>query len=414
MKFMKTLCLFTTAILIITITTTNIVVVGAKENANLNNCLKATSDVQFFICHFCKNNLLNYISNQKDAKVATDMCSSSDSNNNNNSTTYEQLDIISSTIISYGNLHGYYWNNASLTKLCLTHLIQFMPRRDTILMYGQLDVFLEYLFQHIRYAILSRTKGPSFLNAKEIPIEIFLDYVLPYSFLNEKRDLTFKWRSRFYQLFHHNISKLENITSAMHYIASEIPSSFISGYLQVDGNAELGDPISWESETSPMNLSPQQVVEHHGSCTGTAITMAAAARSVGIPIRIAGCSQSIEGDDHHWTEYYEPNVIGPFKDFWHTKEGTSNGNAGGPWDALSEPMEKCLGYLIAKDPKKLNTIYASQYSGKENMILQWGGYTYDGYVYDHVGGVNRCGAYCTKWGCGQKHDQFYNQMECGV
>ena len=48
------------------------------------------------------------------------------------------------------------------------------------------------------------------------------------------------------------------------------------------------------------------------------------------------------------------------------------------------------------------------------MILQWGGYTYDGYVYDRVGGVNRCGAYCTKWGCGQKHDQFYNQMECGV
>ena len=59
-------------------------------------------------------------------------------------------------------------------------------------------------------------------------------------------------------------------------------------------------------------------------------------------------------------------------------------------------------------------VYASQYSGKENMILQWGGYTYDGYVYDRVGGVNRCGAYCTKWGCGQKHDQFYNQMECGV
>ena len=67
-------------------------------------------------------------------------------------------------------------------------------------------------------------------------MEIFLDYVLPYSFLNEKRDLTFKWRSRFYQLFHQNISKLENITSAMHYIASEIPSSFIIAILGVLGD----------------------------------------------------------------------------------------------------------------------------------------------------------------------------------
>ena len=36
--------------------------------------------------------------------------------------------------------------------------------------------------------------------------------------------------------------------------------------------------------------------------------MAAAARSVGIPIRIAGCSQSIQGDDHHWTEFYDTMI----------------------------------------------------------------------------------------------------------
>ena len=50
MKFMKTLCLFTIAILIITIAATNIVVVGAKENDNNNlNCLKYPTDDQFFI-----------------------------------------------------------------------------------------------------------------------------------------------------------------------------------------------------------------------------------------------------------------------------------------------------------------------------------------------------------------------------
>lgn len=64
--------------------------------------------------------------------------------------------------------------------------------------------------------------------------------------------------------------------------------------------------------------------------------MAAVARSVGIPIRIAGCSQSIPDDDHHWTEFYDDkSSSGQFGDSWHTKEGVSKGNEGGPWDAPS-------------------------------------------------------------------------------
>ena len=64
--------------------------------------------------------------------------------------------------------------------------------------------------------------------------------------------------------------------------------------------------------------------------------MAAVARSVGIPIRVAGCSQSILDDDHHWTEFYDDkSASGPFGDSWHTKEGVSKGNEGGPWDAPS-------------------------------------------------------------------------------
>ena len=123
-------------------------VVLAKGNNENNNCLStSTSDVQFFICNFCKNNILNYISNQDNEKLTTEMCSSS--NMMDNSTIGEKIQLISSTIVTYGNLHGYYWNNATLTKLCLSHLVQYMPRRDTILMYGQLDVFLEYLFEHI-------------------------------------------------------------------------------------------------------------------------------------------------------------------------------------------------------------------------------------------------------------------------
>ena len=45
-----------------------------------------------------------------------------------------------------------------------------------------------------------------------------------------------------------------------------------------------------------------------------------------------GCSQSIvANDDHHWVEFWDPSAEGPFGDYWHTKEGVSNGNSGGPW-----------------------------------------------------------------------------------
>ena len=53
-----------------------------------------------------------------------------------------------------------------------------------------------------------------------------------------------------------------------------------------------------------------------------------AARSIGIPARLAGCSQSITDDDHHWAEFWDADTTnaGPFGDNWHTREGTSKGN----------------------------------------------------------------------------------------
>ena len=74
-------------------------VVLAKGNNENNNCLStSTSDVQFFICNFCKNNILNYISNQDNENLTTEMCSSS--NMMDNSTIGEKIQLISSTIVT--------------------------------------------------------------------------------------------------------------------------------------------------------------------------------------------------------------------------------------------------------------------------------------------------------------------------
>ena len=52
-------------------------------------------------------------------------------------------------------------------------------------------------------------------------------------------------------------------------------------------------------------MSSQQIVMNGGSCTGTAILLAAVLRSVGIPARVTGCSTELpdNDNDHHWVEF---------------------------------------------------------------------------------------------------------------
>ena len=107
-----------------------------------------------------------------------------------------------------------------------------------------------------------------------------------------------------------------------------------------------------------------------GSCTGTGIFLVLAARSVGIPTRIEGCSESVvRGDDHHWASFYDPADAGPFGDFWHTKEGESAGNEGGPWDAPSGPMSGCLQGVVPGSA--MDSLWASVHSSDVQLPLLW-------------------------------------------
>lgn len=174
-----------------------------------------------------------------------------------------------------------------------------------------------------------------------------------------------------------------------------------------------GAPVTWHSETSPAFLSPQQVVQLGGSCTGTGILLVAAARSVGIPARLAGCSESVvRGDDHHWAEFYEPTDVGssPFGDGWHTREGSSAGNPDGPWDAPSGPMLGCLQGVVPGSA--MDTLWASSWSSPTFLPSLWANDSFAA-TWGHVGGLNRCGAYCGAWGCGTNNTEHWTQAQCG-
>jgi len=217
------------------------------------------------------------------------------------------------------------------------------------------------------------------------------------------------------------VFQAKTTTEAMTLVAELVPKIGLDSALVCKGcglvlpDASVSDfaagrVISWVSQSAPMNLSPQQTSERGASCTGTAITMAAAARAVGIPVRISGCSQSSPGDDHHWTEFYDllaPPLFSGAGDAWHTREGTSRGNEEGPWDTLSGPMAGCLSKLIPKS--EMNNLYSSKWSGDSAMPLLWGVDP----TWSRIGSEGRCGAYCTRFGCGESMAHKFSQDECG-
>ena len=93
----------------------------------------------------------------------------------------------------------------------LAHLLRYMPVRDAIKLFQPDDAFLDYVLEHVRLALLVRAEGPAWARNESLSDREFRDYVLPYAFLNEKRDVAFRWRHRFFQLFYANTSRRGSI-----------------------------------------------------------------------------------------------------------------------------------------------------------------------------------------------------------
>jgi hypothetical protein len=99
-----------------------------------------------------------------------------------------------------------------------------MPKRDAILLFSGGDSFLvDFLLEeHVRLALETREAGPAW--ARRIPEEIFLDYVLPYSFLNEKRDVHFRWRATLLRILRGaGVFQTKSAGEAMKFVAELLP-----------------------------------------------------------------------------------------------------------------------------------------------------------------------------------------------
>ena len=294
----------------------------------------------------------------------------------------------------------------------LAALLAGMPRRDLLLLSTDTALMADFLIEHARYALHTRAWSAAF----NVSWPLFVDAVLPYAIADEKRDLWFRWRPRFARLFHEATAGAASTDDAMRALAAALPRAAALGALALTGGAgDLdvvpGQPITWHSTVSPAFISVEQVAAFGGSCTGTANVLVAAARAIGVPARLAGCGESGPGvhDDHHWVEYFSASSPGPFGDAWHTKEGTSAGNEGGPWDAPSGPM---LGCLRGVTPfSAIDSMWATSWSSATYMPMLWSNDSWAA-RWSFVGGLDRCGAYCTAWGCGVNNSQHWTQAQC--
>lgn len=206
--------------------------------------------------------------------------------------------LVAQAVYTVGEMHGLWWlDDAGDVEVnataCLIHLLEFMPRRDTLTLFADLYRGIEFLSETVRASLRTWPR----LAAAGVPWNIFLDGVLPYAVLNEKRDVEYHPRARLAQLFHTAWEGAATATDAMHNLSALIPTAvadYTNALVDAGGSStpQLGSVFTWHSSVSPGYLSVQQVASAFGSCTGTAIVLVAAARAIGIPARLAGCSQT--------------------------------------------------------------------------------------------------------------------------
>ena len=159
-------------------------------------------------------------------------------------------------------------------------LIAGMPAAD------QRSLTKDFLMENLRLAVRGRESFPW---AKQVPDDLFLDYVLPYAQLDEPRDA---WRPKFQALCGDIVKDCKTATDAVQAINSKL-------------FPQIG--VKYDTGRKRANQSPKESIEQgKASCTGLSIILADACRSVGIPARIAGTAMwTNKRGNHTWVEVWD-------------------------------------------------------------------------------------------------------------
>ena len=159
-------------------------------------------------------------------------------------------------------------------------LIKHMPEEDLK------SITSDFLLENCEFAYKA-WKETSW--GKEIPEDVFFEYILPFANLNEKRE---SWRKDFYYRFS---DIMRNSVSAYQAAASLNNKMFEMVGVKYSTKRPKADQSPYESMDAGL-----------ASCTGLSILLIDACRSIGVPARFVGTPMWYNNSGNHsWVEIWD-------------------------------------------------------------------------------------------------------------
>jgi hypothetical protein len=159
-------------------------------------------------------------------------------------------------------------------------LIAYMPKRDLT------SLSADFLLNNVRGAYKAWDRAPW---KKQISKEMFLNDVLPYASVNERRD---DWREDFYKRFGPLVAKAKTPGEAAVILNEKI---FPLLKVRFSRKRPKADQSPYETIKAGM-----------ASCTGLSVLLIDACRAVGIPARLAGTPLwTNKSGNHSWVEVWD-------------------------------------------------------------------------------------------------------------
>lgn len=135
-------------------------------------------------------------------------------------------------------IQGYLWDYpANISAAVLTY-VRWAPRRDLQHLFADPYRFGDFLVEHARFGL----SVWSWSSALGVPEDVFAAGVLPYAFVDEKRDVWWRWRPALYTLFRPLVEKANSTTQAMHILAEAIPAAQVRSMMGVSGLCNAAIP----------------------------------------------------------------------------------------------------------------------------------------------------------------------------
>ncbi len=180
-------------------------------------------------------------------------------------------------------------------RLGLQFLLENMPESDLK------SLTADYILQHLALAYQAKQEVAW---SKSIPEDVFLNDVLPYASINERRD---EWREEFHSRFMPIVKDIESPGLAAARLNQSIFKELSVKYSTKRRRADQGPHESMASGLA--------------SCTGLSVLLIDACRACGIPARFVGTPLwSDKSGNHSWVEVWD--------DGWHfTGAAEANGDA---------------------------------------------------------------------------------------